>query len=184
MNNEVWKSVPGFEGYYEASNIGRIRTVDRIGKTCYGADRKLNGKLVAQNSGKKGYLRVSSRIHGVMLVHRLVALTWIQNPDALPVINHIDGNKENNRIENLEWCTQSYNMKHAHRNGLAKGMVLLKGDKSIAAKLTERKVANIKFRLLHGDRAVDLAKEYGVNKNTIAELKAGRSWSHVNADNN
>ncbi len=179
--DEIWKDVPCFEGVYQASNLGRIRTVDRISPTCYGSTRKLKGKVVAENGGKRGYLRVSSRAHGVMFAHRLIAITWIPNPNNLPVINHIDGNKSNNNPLNLEWCTQPYNVRHGFNTGLTPRKTLLKGDESIAAKLTEVSVANIKRRLLDGERAVDLAKEYGVNKNTIGELKAGRSWGHVDA---
>lgn len=180
---EIWKDVPSFEGYYQASNLGRIRTVDRIGPTCYGATRKLKGRVVAVNGGKRGYLRVSSHKYGVMFAHRLVAMAWVPNPHGLPVINHIDGNKSNNIPSNLEWCTQPDNVRHGFRTGLTPIKILQKGDKSIAAKLTEEKVALIKRRIINGERAVDLAKEYWVGPSTIAELKAGRSWGHVNAAN-
>ena len=180
--NEEWKDVPGFEGVYQASNIGRIRTVDRIGETCYGATRKLKGRVVAENGGNRGYLRVSTRKYGVMFAHRLVAITWIPNDKNLPVINHIDGNKSNNHPSNLEWCTQPDNVRHGFNTGLTPRKMILKGDKCISSKLTEKKVSLIKRRLIEGARSVDLAREYGVVKGTIGEIKAGRSWGHVSAD--
>jgi len=106
-------------------------------------------------------------------------MAFIPNPHGLPVINHIDGNKANNRVENLEWCTQADNLRHAHRTGLARGMDLKKGDLSIASKLTSAQVSVIKRRLKEGHRSIDLAREFGVVKGTIAEIKAGRSWGHI-----
>ena len=181
--SEEWRDVPGFAGIYQTSNKGRVRSIDRQGETCYGATRNLTGKVVAKTGGKREYLRVSTRKYGVMFVHRLVALTWIPNPLSLPVINHIDGDKQNNHPSNLEWCTQAHNVTHAIKTGLTKKAHLKKGDLSISAKLTEKKVAEIKKRLIDGERSVDLAREFGVVKGTIGEIKAGRSWGHVNAAN-
>lgn len=178
---EDWKEVPGYEGILEASNLGRVRSMDRIVKTSFGKTRKSPGKILSERPGSCGYHRIWPTGTGTQLVHRLVAKTWVPNPQDLPVINHLDGVKTNNHPSNLEWCTQKENMQHAHRTGLARGMDLGRGDLSIAAKLSEAKVAAIKRRLLNGERAVDLSREYGVNKNTIAELKAGRSWGHVHA---
>lgn len=181
VNSEQWKPVPGYEGRLEASNLGRIRSVTRVVPTSFGKSRTIVGKILSERPGTTGYHRIWPTGTGTQLVHRLVAMTWVPNPRNCPVINHIDGVKTNNHPSNLEWCTQKENMQHAHRIGLARGMDLRKGDLSIAAKLTEAKVAVIKRRLLNGERAIDLSKEYGVCKGTIGELKAGRSWGHVHA---
>lgn len=182
VNSEQWKPVPGYEGILEASSYGRVRSVSRIVNSSSGAKRTIAGKVLAQKPGKTGYLRIGPSYGGTQLAHRLVALAWVPNPDGFPVINHIDGNKANNLPINLEWCTQTHNMQHAHRIGLARGMDLGKGDLSIASKLTEEKVARIKARLENGERGIDLAREFGVVKSTIYEISAGRSWGHVNAD--
>lgn len=177
--DEVWADIPTLEGRYQASTHGHIRSLDRTGATCYGSTRILKGKLIAQKAGVNGYMRISAGVHKTQFVHRLVAMTFIPNKNNLPVINHIDGNKKNNFIENLEWCTQRHNMQHAHRTGLSKGMPLKRGEESIAAKLSKEDVINIKTRLKNGDRSIDLSREYHVCKGTIGEIKAGRSWSSV-----
>lgn len=178
-SGEIWMDIPGLEGRYQASTHGRIRSLDREGKTCYGATRKLKGRLLRMTGGKRGYLRIPPNICETQFVHRLVAMTFIPNPGRLPVINHIDGNKQNNRVENLEWCTQLENMQHAFRTGLAAGMDLKKGEDSIAAKLTESQVIEIKRRIKEGERLIDISIDYPVSKSAIAEIKAGRSWGHV-----
>ena len=105
--DEAWKDIPGFEGLYQISNYGRIKSF-KVNKT--GRIMKLtnaNGdyfSVVLQGIGKK---RRSTRIH------RLVAEAFLPNPDGLPQINHIDGNKQNNRLDNLEWCSASENVKHS-----------------------------------------------------------------------
>lgn len=179
---EDWRDVTGYVGILQASNYGRLRTVRRSVKTCYGSTRVVNPRLIAERPGKSGYLRVHRNYGGTQFAHRLVALAWVANPHELPCINHIDGNKSNNHPDNLEWCTQSENASHAHRIGLSSGMDLQKGDLSIASKLREAQVVEIKQRLAVGDRSIDLAREFGVCKGAIAEIKAGRSWGHVNVD--
>jgi hypothetical protein len=179
---EEWRDIPGLEGAYQASSLGRIRSMTRRGRTCYGATRMLQGHVLTTSGGKRGYVRVPPNIADTQFVHRLVAMAFIPNPKRLPVVNHKDGNKANNRPENLEWCTQGENVRHAFSTGLATKQRPGKGGLSPAAKLTEAQVIEIKKRIATGHRSIDLAAEYGVAKGTIGEIKAGRSWGHVQCD--
>ena len=110
MEQEQWKPIQGTEGKYEVSNVGHVKT---------------NGKrpgLLTLTKQPKGYLYAMIEYPDGKkknyLVHRLVAEYFLPNPDNLPCINHIDGNKLNNHVSNLEWCTYQYNMQHAVRTGL------------------------------------------------------------------
>lgn len=128
---EIWKDIPGYEGIYEASTFGRIRTKE--GKTTHTAlhgkrhwkqrylkDKTPNGRDVRVSLWKDGKCQY-------WLVHRLVALTYIPEIDGKTSINHIDGNPKNNKVENLEWCNHKENNNHAFDNRLipAKNIVLV-----------------------------------------------------------
>lgn len=108
---EVWKDIQGFEGIYQVSNKGRVRSLDRYVE-CADSFRHYKGKIMKQDKKKNGYMQICLRrqkIQKQALVHRLVANAFIPNTDNLPDVNHKDENKENNSVENLEWCTQAYN---------------------------------------------------------------------------
>lgn len=107
---EEWRTVPGTDGYLEVSNEGRVRSL-------------LRGKpnILKATEDTNGYLRLRMTIHRKRYsfkVHRLVAQAFIDNPNNLPQVNHIDGNKKNNRVGNLEWVTNQQNAVHALKNGL------------------------------------------------------------------
>lgn len=109
--NEIWKDVPGFEGIYQVSNKGNVKSLDRYVQ-CADTVRHYKGCLLKQCKKKNGYMEVRlrrSKIYKPKLVHRLVAEVFISNTEGLPQVNHKDENKRNNCVENLEWCTQAYN---------------------------------------------------------------------------
>ena len=109
---ETWKPVVGFEGYYEVSDRGRVRSVDRLVNRRGGTKSLRRGRMLKLSSYSNGYLKVSLAKEGKQtyhLVHRLVASAFIPNPNNYPCVNHIDENKKNNKAVNLEWCTHSYN---------------------------------------------------------------------------
>lgn len=104
MKKEIWRMIPGYEGLYEVSNFGRVRSFLR------GKIRKL--------SNENGYMRIILYKNGSIKkfnVHRLVAMAFIPNPDNLPCINHKDENKSNNHVDNLEWCDYTYNNNYGNR---------------------------------------------------------------------
>ena len=116
---EVWKAIPGYEGYYEISNTGKVRSLTRVIMRSDGKKLPIIGKELKQYIGKDGYYKVRLCKDGVMTnfpVHRLVALTFISNPDKLPCVNHKNENRLNNNIDNLEWCTYEYNNNYGTRN--------------------------------------------------------------------
>lgn len=127
MNIEIWKDVVGFEGLYEVSNFGRVRSVEHTTfvqreKDLIPYNHLQKQKILSQRTGKTGYVKVNlyrntvrSRSMKTALVHRLVAEAFIDNPNNYKHINHKDENKENNCAENLEWCTAKYNLNYGSR---------------------------------------------------------------------
>lgn len=105
---EIWKDIPGYEGLYQISNLGKVYS-------------KKRNKLLVIVKNDKGYCYVQLYKNGksnLFRLHRIVAKTFIPNPKNLPEVNHLDGNKENNCVNNLEWCTHIDNMRHGFKNNL------------------------------------------------------------------
>lgn len=112
MKKEIWKDVKDYEGLYEVSNLGNVRSLDRIVTRSDGRKCLWKGSILKGIKVRNGYLRISlskSSKEKQVLIHRLVAQAFIPNPNNLPVINHKDEDKTNNHVENLEWCTRLYN---------------------------------------------------------------------------
>lgn len=120
---EIWKDSKGFEGFYEVSNLGRVRR--KKSETIYKDGRVANFSqtILKQGFNTKGYLRVYLSVNSkkfTKTVHRLVAETFIDNPENKATVNHLNGVKTDNRVENLEWATNTENMQHAFKNGYFK----------------------------------------------------------------
>ena len=108
MEEEIWCPIKGYEGLYGVSDQGRVRSL-KFGKE----------RILKQGRNNSGYLQVCLCKNGEMKnyrIHRIVAQTFIPNPDNLPEVNHIDENKENNSVQNLEWCDRKYNINYGTRN--------------------------------------------------------------------
>lgn len=120
MINEIWKDIKEYEGYYQISNFGRIKSLSRNSKNCCGVIR-LKEKILLGSPNSHGYVQVLLYKHGnrkQFKLHRLVATYFIPNIENKIEVNHIDGNKANNKAGNLEWATPSENTIHAHKIGL------------------------------------------------------------------
>ena len=111
---EIFKPAKGFEGIYSVSNLGRVKREKTVATKGTGNYQR-NEHIVKQRKNNNGYLVVDLYVCNVrhqVLVHRLVAQTYLENPCLYPCVNHKDENKENNNVNNLEWCTQKYNMNY------------------------------------------------------------------------
>lgn len=165
MQEETWKYIEGYEQHYLVSNLGNIKSK----KGC-------KEKTLKPVTNKLGYCRVTLSLSGVtrcFLVHRLVAILFIDNNKNKPQVNHINGNKRDNRVINLEWATSSENVSHGYKIGVSKGNV---GEKNPSSKLSQEQVKEI---FLSKSKHKNLCQIYGVCKKTISNIKCGKSWSYI-----
>ena len=131
---EQWKDVIGFEDSYQISNYGRVRSKDRFIKVCGNGERLIKGQIIKPSVCKNGYYEVMlsrNKKRKVYLLHRLVAIHFIENPNNLPQINHKDEDITNNRVDNLEWCTSKYNANYGTRNARCNEKVIRKPVKQL-----------------------------------------------------
>src|SRR5690349_13431876 len=181
MREEVWKDVIGYEGRYQVSNNGRVKSLARLADPIEGfggttVEIPIPEKIMAQST-VKGYKKVCLNKQGVeksVSVHRLVAIAFIPNPDNKRTVNHKNGIKKDNWVENLEWNTYSENIRHAVNTGLKP---TTKGEAIGTSKLDEIQVLTI--RSLADNREMlqpDIAKYFGVSVGTIETIKARKTW--------
>lgn len=146
MINEYFANLKGYENLYLISNYGTIKSVDKEVKNKNGY-RKIKGKILKPKIDKYGYYKIGltkNKKQKFHTIHRLVAETFISNPNNYPIINHKDGNKQNNHTSNLEWCDYKQNILHAYKIGLKTGKSCRHiGNKNPNKKLDEKEVLNI-----------------------------------------
>ena len=176
LENNMWKAIQGYEGYYEVNDLGEVRSLDRYVTDSSGAKsgkrRLLKGAMMKLTESKAqyggtGYLVVNLRKNHtswVVPVHILVAKAFIPNPDNMPTVNHKDGNKLNNRVSNLEWVSYSDNNVHALKNGLRKP----RGNQIVQYALDGRYIATYKS-------ATEAARLTGFSRNAISHCLNGRT---------
>jgi hypothetical protein len=166
---EIWKDIAGFEGLYQVSNLGNVKRLI--------SERVFEERLIGRSIDKYGYVkRVLSKNgrNNYFTEHRLVALAFIDNPLNKKTVNHKNGIKTDNTVENLEWCTNKENTEHAIENGLKDQ----KGIKHHKCKLTEEQVLEIR-KIGFSQTRTSLSKKYGVSRITILRIIEQRNWKHI-----
>lgn len=163
-STEQWRSVVGYEHQYEVSNHGRVRHI--------------SGVLLSQSKTSNGYWQVRlSQPRLMARVHRLVAKAFLPAVVGKPSVNHIDCDGFNNRVGNLEWCSQRENLAHMTRLG-RRGKPQL-GKRSFYAKLSDDQVRHIRSRRSEGFSLAAIAAEFGINKKTVLNITKGRTYADV-----
>lgn len=170
---EIWKDVIGYESLYQVSNLGRVRSLDRLVISNNGK-RNLKGKILKNRKGLYNDYYFVSLCNNIkcknILIHRLVAQAFIANPENKPQVNHIDGNVNNNSINNLEWCTHSENNLHKARK-LGLGRI--------------KKVMCVETKQIFINATI-AAEFIGLNRHSVSQCCNGRSntagglhWQYV-----
>lgn len=198
IKEEIWKDIKDFPNY-QISSYGRVKSKERITQIKNGIYARRKEKILKLFHNKKGYAQTilykDKKPHPVK-IHRLVAQHFITNPENKPQVNHIDGNKKNNQVENLEWCTCKENMKHSYKIGLRNKDLLRKNMRIVGKNLRGkkgnhiRKVSQIDKNsneiIKIWDSLTEASKEININVTTIQNVCAQRKrtaggfiWKYV-----
>ena len=176
--SEEWRPIKSSCGRYFVSNLGRIKSsnlcfVDKAGKK-----RQYYSKIIKQHVDSVGYLIVSLKINGkkkIFRTHRLIATSFIPNRKNKQQVNHIDSNRTNNKVSNLEWCTPKENTNHGLRYGN-----MLSGEDSPMSKLSKKTVLEIRSKYKPWKYGVTkLMEEYGLSRNTLNHIVYRRRWRFI-----
>ena len=167
---EQWKDILGYEGLYKISNKGRVKSLSRKYKHRNGY-RTVNESIRTLSKNKDGYMQLALSKEGNKIsygVHRLMAIAFIPNQKNKRTVNHINGDKVDNRIENIEWASDKENIHHACINGLRHSKLTINEVKEIKELLKEKKL-----------KQYEIAKLYGVTKWNITKINTGKHWSYI-----
>jgi hypothetical protein len=176
---EKWIVIPNYKGLYEVSNYGNIKSLPKkwyAGKN-NNSIRKHNGKILKPRSDSNGYYRVAlykNNNVAYFSIHRLVLLAFYGSSDLQ--CNHKNGIKTDNRLNNLEYCTGSYNCKHSYEIGLANNQ----GENHPYSKFTNNIIIEIRKKYIPYKYPLrKIAKEYNVTKTTIRDIVKRKTWQHI-----
>lgn len=178
MNNklEIWADVFGYEGKYKISNFGQLKSLDREVVSRGGMLITIKGKLKKPQINYKGYNKVLLNKNGVSkgyFIHRLVGIAFIQNPKNKPQINHKNGIRTDNRVQNLEWCTNTENQIHSFAVLNRKGSVMKKGGESTSSKKVRCDTLEIEKPSLE-----EMSIHFGFLRQRISEVCTGRKLQY------
>lgn len=187
---EIFKDIKGYEGLYQVSNLGRVRSLDKVERLkCrwgFETTRPKKGRILTPRKHTNGYLRVGLKEKD-FFIHRLVAEAFIHKLKDKPEVNHIDGNKQNNRVDNLEWCNRQENNKHAFRIGLRTRDAMVKmanSEKRIAKlrkrrKLSKQAVFDILNLKTNGFSDTQISKLFNISSGNVYEITHEKIYKDV-----
>jgi hypothetical protein len=172
---EIWKDIEGYDGYYQISRLGRIKRVDAMINGKGGVRRIRKGRILVQSIKSNGYYMVQLSVYSkekLHTVHRLLALAFIPNPEKHPLVNHINGDRTDNRLENLEWCTHSHNITEGFKYRSKHSI-----NNHPIHKLTTKDILAIRAKYIPRIYTMPmLSKEYGVMETTIDNIIKRKTW--------
>lgn len=166
---EKWCPVTGFEGCYSVSNLGNVRR-EKGGK---GSRVGVLAGAITQY-GYRQFILCDGEKRRIALAHRLVAQAFLDNPELKPEVNHKNGVKLDNGLENLEWVTHAENQKHMRETGLA-----ARGERVASSTIPKATIKELIRRYRAGEATAGLAKEYGLNRKHVWRVVTGRRWKHL-----
>lgn len=181
MTKEVWKDIREYKGLYQVSNLGRVKSLSRTyTRTIKGTTFKQNVKERILKQGESIYPLVNLYKKGknkVIYIHTLVTEAFLGKKRKGLVVNHKDGNRNNNNIKNLEYCTQKENMIHARETGLT---TIQYGEDTSGAKLTEQQVLEIHELAINKTYTQkEIGKMYGIDGSQVSRIKNKIYWRHL-----
>lgn len=175
MIAEEWRDVPGYEGFYQVSSFGAVRSLDRV---VFGAKKQtVKGRLLSERDNGNGYKFVTLWSGGRqenMYVHRLVLLAFSGPSEKGLSACHNDGDRSNNRLSNLRWDTTIANHADKKIHG-----TLRQGGRCYQAKLSDIDIQSIRRMLSAGFEQKEVAKLFGISQPSVSDIKHGRTWKHV-----
>jgi len=182
MENERWKDVVEYEGFYQVSSLGRVRSVDRKIKHKNNSHFNLYKGKVLRQGYSHGYMScvlTKNSKKRTVRVHRLVTIAFIPNLEDKPMVNHINGIKDDNKVSNLEWCTDSENKLHAYSTGLCSPRISKKYNTG-CRKLTKKQVIEIRYNYnIKKETFKDIGERYNVSRFAISDVINRRTWDNV-----
>lgn len=175
---EIWVSITGHRGLYEVSNFGNVNSLEKIVTYKNGKVYKYEEKILKLNNsnGYKTVSLVKNKVKTTHMVHRLVAVAFISNPDNRPYVNHIDGNRSNNHYKNLEWSTNSENQLHSYS---ILGNRAVNGERNGRSKLDAVSVMKIRELSETGLTEKEISNMFGISKSLVGLIKNGKRWQHI-----